>query len=189
METNQNLHMEITRDFSVPPERLFKAWNDEADLKKWWKPLGSTLAEVTNELKVGGQICYKFTRNESKEGFNITGEYLEIKEPEKLVYTWNWQLPDLNEEVNNYKLDISFLPKDGGSTIQIVQSGFSTEESIKPHEEGWQNALNSLVAFLDPESIDAKPFSYGAVKPSDVTGYKEVAEQEKVGESVILRFL
>lgn len=182
METNQNLHMEITRDFSVPPELLFKAWNDEADLKKWWKPLGSTLAEVTNELKVGGQISYKFTRNESKEGFNITGEYLEIKEPEKLVYTWNWQLPDLSEEVNNYKLDISFLPKDGGSTIHIVQSGFSTEESIKPHEEGWQNALNSLVAFLDPESTDAKPFSYGADKPSDVIGYNEVAEQEKVGE-------
>jgi uncharacterized protein YndB with AHSA1/START domain len=145
MESNGNA-LTASKEFNVPVERLYKAWTDPEELKQWWKPMDLSLSEVTNELKENGQILYKF-EGESGAGLTITGAYQSVQPGERLVYTWNWALPDdkLNSE---FKLEVSFSSHDAGSKIEVNQQEEAEQESVKPKEGGWDNQLNNLSAFI-----------------------------------------
>lgn len=133
------------KTFSVSKDRLYQAWTSEEDLKQWWKPLGRQLTSVTNELEKGGTVRYEFDSGDLK----IEGQYEEVKQGERLVYTWNWKLPDEAVHNGNYILHISFEGSGDSSTLRVKQENFSDEHSIQPHKEGWEHSLNDLKAYLE----------------------------------------
>jgi uncharacterized protein YndB with AHSA1/START domain len=145
MESNGNA-LTASKEFNVPVEQLYEAWTDPEQLKQWWKPMDLSLSEVTNELKENGQILYKF-EGESGSGLTITGNYQSVQPGERLVYTWNWALPD--DKLNSqFKLEVSFSSNNAGSSIEVSQQEDADQESVKPKEGGWDNQLNNLAAFL-----------------------------------------
>ncbi len=78
--------LSITRTFAAPRERVFQAWTDPEELKKWWGPDGYTTPSAEVDLKVGGS--YRFAmKPPGGEVFFLSGEYREVRAPEKLVYT------------------------------------------------------------------------------------------------------
>ena len=187
METNQKSHtIELSQEFSVPVEELFKAWTEAEHLKQWWHPMDSSLENVKNELQEGGAVEYEF---ESKD-FIVKGNYKEVQINQKLVYSWNWEFSD-NLKNEDYTLTISFEPNDNGSTIHVKQEGLASEEVAPPHEEGWKAGLDSLKAYLDkseetsttssdtPASDDNLKSDEGMSDRSG--GYNEAPEQVKVG--------
>ncbi len=48
----------ISRVIDAPRERVFKAWTDPADLKKWWGPKGFTVLVTKVDLRPGGIFLY-----------------------------------------------------------------------------------------------------------------------------------
>ena len=149
METNNsNATVTASKDFAVTADILYRAWTEPDQLKQWWKPMGNQLTEVNNELKEGGVIEYKF-KPEGSEDLVIRGQYLEVVPDEKLVYTWKWQVPDEAVNDSEYKLTVNFRSSDQGSSIQVTQEDNSSPESIKPHQHGWDEALNHLSEFLE----------------------------------------
>jgi uncharacterized protein YndB with AHSA1/START domain len=145
----ENSKFNVSKDFTVPVEALYQAWTSEAQLKQWWKPMQHQLTEVKNELQEGGNIEYRFSGN--AEDLVITGH-----PNEKLVYTWNWHMPGADVPESEYVLDIGFSAADNGSKITVEQRNFASEESIKPHQQGWVQALDDLAAFLGTTSA-SKP--------------------------------
>jgi uncharacterized protein YndB with AHSA1/START domain len=159
MEGNQKAGtVEMSKNFPVPVERLFEAWNEPEQLKQWWHPLNNHLESVKNELKEGGTIEYEFENHK----LHIRGNYKEVSKNEKLVYSWNWELAD--EQVKNaeYILSVDFIPEENGSRLQIRQEGFENEVATKPHKDGWEQGLTSLEAFLQGGSSGAASDSLGA---------------------------
>lgn len=149
METNgSNTPVSASKDFSVAANILYSAWTEPDQLKQWWKPMGNQLAEVNNELKEGGEIEYKF-KSEGSEDLVIRGKYLEVVPNEKLVYTWKWQVQDEALDDSEYKLSVNFKSAGQGSSILISQEDNKPHESIKPHQHGWDEALNHLSEFLE----------------------------------------
>src|SRR3954470_605899 len=120
MEINKVLKVEADKNFAVTVDELYDAWTNPEQLKKWWKPMGNTLKEVTNDIRKGGTVRYVFNDNK----LVISGEYLEVNEKEKLVYTWNWELPEDAVRNAQYKLSINFTPTGNGSKINVVQDNF-----------------------------------------------------------------
>lgn len=175
METNKAQKMEASKQFSVPVERLFQAWNDPAQLKQWWKPMGNHLMEVTNDLKVDGTVRYVFNDNT----LIISGEYEDVKENEKLTYTWNWNFPADAVKNASYKLNILFSKKDQGSEIRVTQEQIQDEETLHPNEEGWDKGLTDLENFLNSQQHESAQEKSGAA--SEEPGYQESPEQIKVG--------
>jgi uncharacterized protein YndB with AHSA1/START domain len=74
---------------------------------------------------------------------------MEVKENEKLVYSWNWQLAKDDIKDSSYKLTIEFSGKDDTSNITVLQENFVNEEGALPHKEGWEKGLNDLKEFLE----------------------------------------
>jgi uncharacterized protein YndB with AHSA1/START domain len=174
---NESLKVEISKDFQVPVERLYKAWNDPEQLKQWWKPMGNQLDEVTNDLKQGGGVLYVFSNGD----IVISGEYQEVKPNEKLVYSWDWKLKEDMLRNASYKLTVEFRGSGHGSRLHILQENFENEESMQPHREGWDKGLADLQNFLEGSnsSSDAQSSSSNSSKAS--AGYGESPEQQKVG--------
>lgn len=161
MESNGQSSINASKTVKAPVEALYKAWTDAEQLKQWWKPMGLSLKEVENELNEGGKISYGF---EGEEGtsLTITGSYQEVQPQERLVYTWNWKLPD--DKMNSaYKLEVTFSSADEGSSISITQHEDAAEESVKPKASAWDEELNHLASFLESgTSTDAS--SSGSLK-------------------------
>jgi uncharacterized protein YndB with AHSA1/START domain len=137
------------KDFKVPVEELYKAWITPEDLKQWWKPSENHLATVELDVQEGGKFKYEFKGKDDKTTLVITGDYQEVKENEKLVYSWNWDVPADVVQPSEHVLNIQFSSEGEGSRIKVVQENFQDDESINPHQEGWEKALNDLQAYLN----------------------------------------
>jgi uncharacterized protein YndB with AHSA1/START domain len=173
MESNENA-LTASKEFNVPVQALYEAWTDPEQLKQWWKPMNMSLSEVTNELKEDGQISYKF-EGASGAGLTITGSYQQVQPGEKLVYTWNWELPD--DKLNSqFKLEVSFSSTGSGSHIEIRQQEEADQESVKPKEGGWDNELNNLATFL--ESADNNSSSGGLSNAQSTDASSTPEDQE-----------
>ncbi len=144
---NNDFKVEVSEHFTQTKDKLYGAWTDGEQLKKWWKPMNNTLVEVDNDLKQHGAVKYVF-----ENGLIISGNYEQVSENEKLVYSWNWN--STKDEMKNasYKLDVTFTEDGEGSTITVVQTSFENEESILPHKEGWEKGLNDLAEYLSGKS-------------------------------------
>ena len=144
MENNQLLQINLTKEFPVSKEILYKAWTDPNELKQWWKPLDKQLIEVTNELREGGKVYYKFDGGH----LEIHGDYKEVAENQKLVYTWNWELPEDTVHKGEYLLTVLFNGNGNSSILQVTQENFKEEHAIQPHQHGWEEALDDLKEYL-----------------------------------------
>lgn len=149
METENNQHViEVERTFDADVETLFRAWTEEAHLTQWWHPMGENLTRVENELREGGTVAYYI----GEAGMEVTGTYKEVVPNEKLVYTWIWNMNDQGS-ADGYVLHVQFASAgEGQSKLTVKQEGFSAQEFLKPHEEGWEKGLNDLSSYLSGQA-------------------------------------
>ncbi|HZH96764.1 MAG TPA: SRPBCC family protein [Flavisolibacter sp.] len=148
MENREGVTLQTSKDFTVPVQRLYEAWTTENDLKQWWRPMDNTLTSMTNELKEGGKVQYAFETAEHNPAFEISGDYKEVKPNERLVYTWNWLIPNEAVDDSKFLLTIRFIPDGDKSKLEVTQENFASEEAVKPHRDGWEKALNGLQQYL-----------------------------------------
>lgn len=131
--------MAVSKTFPVSKERLYKAWTEPEELKQWWKPLGKSLVSVENDIREGGKVRYSF-----EDGLEISGQYKQADAGKKLVYSWIWHIPEASLHNGDYLLTVAFNEEGEGSSLSVTQENFAQEHAIKPHEEGWQEALDAL---------------------------------------------
>ncbi len=75
------------RFVQAPPELVFRAWTEPAQLKLWWGPADATLVVCEVDLRVGGG--YRFVhRTPDGQERGTRGEYLEIERGRRLVDTF-----------------------------------------------------------------------------------------------------
>jgi uncharacterized protein YndB with AHSA1/START domain len=82
--TTREVH--ITRDFKAPRHLVFKAWSDAVGMTKWYAPNGCSIAFKHYEFRPGGRIHSCITTPDGHECWCI-GDFREIREPERIVYT------------------------------------------------------------------------------------------------------
>jgi uncharacterized protein YndB with AHSA1/START domain len=153
MESNGQSTIQASKSFQADVSALYKAWTEAEQLKQWWKPMGLTLSDVENEITEGGKVTYHF-KGEEGTSLTIEGTYQEVQPNERLVYTWNWQLPD--EKLNSsYKLEVVFEGSEDQSSISITQNEEEQQESVKPKESAWDDQLSKLAQFLESDEQGA----------------------------------
>lgn len=143
MSNQQETNIHLTKSFPVSKQELYHAWTAPEELKKWWKPMNKQLIRVENEMAEGGKIVYEF-----EDGLHISGTYKEVDEGNRLKYSWNWEHPDESVHKGEYLLTVSFKEDGDGSLLEIAQEEFKEEHAIKPHQTGWEEALEGLHNYL-----------------------------------------
>lgn len=141
---SQEQTVNIQKEFNAVKDNLYRAWTEEGSLKSWWKPMDKTLVSVENDIRPGGKVVYTFEGD-----LKIHGEYKEAQPGEKLVYSWIWDLPENGVHGGDYQLTVSFGGEGEKSTLSVLQEAFQNEQSVQPHREGWEQALDDLKRFVE----------------------------------------
>jgi uncharacterized protein YndB with AHSA1/START domain len=82
-----DLEFRMVREFDAPREKVFAAHSRPEHVKRWWGR-GNPL-DVEMDFRVGGR--YRFVEHADGAEHGFRGEYLEIVEPSKIVYTFEWE--------------------------------------------------------------------------------------------------
>ena len=85
-DTQQTTELVIERVVDAPLQRVWEAWTDPEQMKKWWGPKDFTAPSVEIDLKEGGKYLNCMRSPDGQEYWS-TGIYQEIVPMEKLVVT------------------------------------------------------------------------------------------------------
>jgi uncharacterized protein YndB with AHSA1/START domain len=148
-------HVRLIWSFEAPAHRLFEAWSDGDQYRRWaWGRLGSG-TEATVECRVGGQYRVS-TRRPHGEAWSFWGEFLECVSPERLVYTVNWDAP-MGYVCRGETVEVVFRQTDSGTEIEFVHKGVPTEEARDEHRKGWADTLQTLSRMLAGRDAEDAP--------------------------------
>jgi uncharacterized protein YndB with AHSA1/START domain len=76
----------VTRVLRAPAAEVFDAWTDASRLRQWLNPGPGVLAEATADPVVGGR--FRLVKLTSSGVDEVTGRYLVVDPPRRLVFTW-----------------------------------------------------------------------------------------------------
>jgi uncharacterized protein YndB with AHSA1/START domain len=140
------LSLEIRRFIKASPDRVYAAWTDSAQLKKWFGPENVTTRDLIADVRVGGQFRWDCTDPEGNE-VTISGEYREVEPGKKIVFTW--RLED-DEDWKNHSsiVTVEFLDREGGTELRLTHEKLPNEASRDDHTKGWDSVLDKLEKFL-----------------------------------------
>lgn len=137
------LSLEISHHVPFPPERVFDAWLHPDMLMKFMIPgQGMTVPEAHSDAVVGGRFRI-IMRTPDNADLPHEGEYLEIRRPNRLKFTWNSPYSQDDSEVT-----LDFVPRDGGTDVRLSHVRFPSEESRDNHKAGWTLILQTLEGAL-----------------------------------------
>jgi uncharacterized protein YndB with AHSA1/START domain len=140
-EQPNGLVLKLKHVVDSPLERIFNLLTEPAELAKWWGPHGFTTPEVALDLSVGGR--YRFTMQPPEgEAFHLSGEFIEIDPPTRLVYTFRWDEPDPDDRETVVVL--SLAPVGDATEVSLSQGEFATDERLALHRNGWADSLEKL---------------------------------------------
>ena len=141
---SEQIALIVRRKVRAPVERVFAAWTEPEQLKRWWGPTSVECPEAAVDLRVGGafRIANRFPDGQVVW---ISGEFELIEPPVKLIYTWRLGAPGAEAE----RVTVNF-ERDGASTmVVLIHTRIASPEARRRHEEGWHGCLDGLVEVLE----------------------------------------
>ena len=142
--SDSDLILRMTRTFDATPERVFAAWTDASQFGQWFGPVGVKTVKCDIDAKVGGAWGLVGEHNNARMA--VSGKYLEIEPPGRLVYTFAWHekgdfaLPRGHESV------VTILFKAAGQRTEMIftQAVLQDRQSVDAHNRGWTDSFDKL---------------------------------------------
>jgi uncharacterized protein YndB with AHSA1/START domain len=146
----------IERSFDAPVELIWQMWTSSEHFKAWYGPDGAVIPVAKMEVRVGGTrlVCMEMATPNGVMQMWFAGEYLEVVENQRLVYTETMSdehgkassppgLPDMHPVTTEVRVELEDL---GGRTRMVL-----THVGIpagSPGAAGWAMAFDKLDAHL-----------------------------------------
>ena len=143
----------INRVFDLPISKVWQAWTEAEQFKKWWGPKDFTCSSSKMEAKVGGKYLNCMRGPDGKEYWS-TGEVKELIPERKLVVT-----DSFSDEKGNIKPASEYgmpgdWPKELLITVYLEEADGATKLKLRhqgiPDEmredcmKGWNESLDKL---------------------------------------------
>jgi uncharacterized protein YndB with AHSA1/START domain len=125
--------------------RVFEAWTDPIQMKKWFAPPDTQTPIAEVDLRVGGRYRIGFSGGMAPGLRIVSGIYREIRPPHRLVFTWRWE--DDPPEADTL-VTIELEEKNGLTELSLTHQNFLNEESRDHHNAGWNGCLEGLAKYL-----------------------------------------
>ena len=139
--------LSIHRVFDAPRELVFRAWTQPEHLAQWYGPVGThtPLHTISMDVRPGGKWQACMINNETGEEYPTGGEFRQVVEPERLVFTWGQPggrvvgLVTITFEDLGAKTAMNFLLADLPDNPDLIGEVSS----------GWSSALDRLTGLLE----------------------------------------
>jgi len=146
MTTKDKTRLEISRVIKASPDRVYAAWTDPAQMKRWFGPENVQTRELTADARVGGTFRWDLTNSDGEE-MTMLGEFRELQPDKKIVFTWQWQ-DDEDWENHVSIVTVELDDADGGTELRLTHEQLPNEESRDGHTRGWNSALDKFEKFF-----------------------------------------
>ena len=149
----------IERSFDAPIGLIWQMWTDPEHFKAWYGPDGATVPVAKMDVRVGGTrlICMDVHTPNGPMQMWFTGEYLEVIEPERLVYTESMSdehgavlspsqvgMPDGHPTTTEVRVDLESVAD--GTKMVMTHAGIPSDS---PGAAGWTMAFDKLAIHLE----------------------------------------
>ena len=151
-DTASDRELVIQRVFNAPREIVFKAWTDAQSVAHWFGPKDFTAPFCELDFRVGGKyrICM---RSPEGEDHWVWGEYREIVEPDRIVFTWNRGDDSRGKLWSSTVAEVTFVERDGQTEFTLRQSLFETVSYREEHGFGWGQSLDRLGSYVESKQV------------------------------------
>lgn len=129
LETEGDRYVVVTRHFAAPPEAVYRAHTDPALIQRWMLgPDGWSMPACLCEAWPGGRIRYEWADGRGR-GFYLTGEFLELDPPRRIVHVERMHLPDPTPDNH---IETTFEPEGTGTrmTMRMTLPDAATRDAM-----------------------------------------------------------
>jgi uncharacterized protein YndB with AHSA1/START domain len=149
--------VEIERIIDAPLALVWQMWTDPEHFKAWYGPGGATIPVAKMDVRVGGTrlVCMEVETPSGSMRMWFTGEYREVIENKRLVYTES--MSDENGHVSPSDVgmpegyprttEVRVELKDIGGRTKMVMTHLGIPGD-SPGAAGWAMAFDKLAAYL-----------------------------------------
>lgn len=136
----------IERAVQIPTdiEAVWEALTSAESVRRWFGD------EAEIDLKPGGEARFGWTEYGSSSHAII----VEVDRPTRFSYRWAARGTERADTGPSTLVEFSLEPKDGGTFVQVRESGFASlppeiiEESLRENTSGWAAEMQDLVDYL-----------------------------------------
>ena len=140
-----NTSFTVSRTVDASRDKVFDAWTKPEILKRWWGPPGFTAPSADIDLRPGGKYRIGM-RGPEGDIFYLAGTFVEIKKPEKIVYTWAWE--EESGPGHESLVTVEFHARGAKTEVVVTHERLAGAESRDKHIHGWVGCLDKLVALV-----------------------------------------
>jgi uncharacterized protein YndB with AHSA1/START domain len=144
METAEGIS--ITRVFDAPRELVWKEWTEPERFADWFGGTESEvpLSSVSMDVRPGGSWRLTMFADPGRREMRWKGEYREVVEPERLVFTVSDQPDEAYELVSVVLIDLG----DGRTEMRFEQRGRMTPDQYEAAGQGWSGFFDRIAERL-----------------------------------------
>jgi uncharacterized protein YndB with AHSA1/START domain len=152
----------IERTFDAPVELVWQMWTDPEHFKAWYGPDGASIPIAKMDVRVGGTrlVCMEMQSPDGPMQMWFAGEYREVVENERLVYTESMSDKDgivssssgvamVAGHPTTTEVRVELADVDGRTRMVMTHSGIPGDS---PGAAGWAMALDKLDAYVAAHS-------------------------------------
>jgi len=137
--------LNLEKRLVAPQKRVFEAFVDAEQLRRWWGPAGFTVAHIVFDAVEGADYRIAMQPPDG-DVFHIRGTFRVVEAPRCLSFTFVYEEPDPDDQET--RVTLTFEAVDSGTHITFDQGPFKTEARLELHREGWTDTLERLDRWL-----------------------------------------
>jgi uncharacterized protein YndB with AHSA1/START domain len=132
--------MQIRRRVKAGAEEIFDLWTRPDLMVRWMSPFPGTVdCTASCDLRPGGAFSLFMSSKEASR--EVSGTYVEIDRPRKLVFTW---IGPLTNNVNTL-VTVELIPRgDDETDLVLTHERLPTAATVEGHTRGWGHILDHL---------------------------------------------
>jgi uncharacterized protein YndB with AHSA1/START domain len=135
----------ITRVLEAPPERVWREWTEPERFADWFGGEAEVPpATVRMDVRNGGRWRATMFAGPERRQIHWKGEYLEVVEPERLVFTLSDRPDEVYELVTVVLTDLG----DGRTEMRFSQRGHLSPDQYRRAGSGWSSFFDRIAARL-----------------------------------------
>ena len=137
----------FTRVFNAPRSIVFRAWTDPRQLVQWFAPEGFSVTFLEMDVRPGG-AWRKCMRSPEGVDYRRRGNYLEVVEPERLVFTYISDDPASDPE-HETVVTMIFEEQGEKTLMTFRQQEFESVAARDSHNFGWTSCMQRFANYLE----------------------------------------
>lgn len=161
---SETYDVDVVREFNAPAGRVWAAWTEPDDLRRWWGPAGFTCPRAEADVRPGGRILVTMRAPEEWGGFeqHSTWNITELEPLRHIRYVFNFADADGNRitpteagipavgvpEDGHHEVMLTDLG-DGRTRLHMTERGYGTQEARDMSQSGLEQCLDKMAALVE----------------------------------------